>query len=571
MRLRPALPSLPPPPGRPVWLEYATLLLLVAAACLACFKPLSDPDTYWHLALGRQMWQDHALVRSETFSFTDAGAPWEDTEWLFHAAAYPLWRATGDLGLRIVTALLGALGVALAYRPVRLMGGSAAGMAVFLLPTLWSYAGRVRFRPDVVSVLLAVVLCELLIRWYRRTDAGGPERWGVPLLFLFWVQVHGAWTYGVVLLGAFVAGRALDAWRARDLTPVLIRNLLAPAVATALALLLNPYGWRLPLFPLKAFASFRDPAFLRIAEWSRTPFTGMYGVYSAALLATLAAVFLVRRRFSWSEALPAAAQVVLGLYWVRYGAYAVVALVGPAASRLDLLRHRKRMGRVASIAGLLCAAGLLAAQVPAASRSGDLSERYPVHETAFLARELPGGNLLHEYRLGGYLEWVLPRGFKVFMDGRFPLFRAAEVDYYEAHRTPEAFAAFLAKYPFDAALYAYPGFLLTPTSGGPPRGPSAVLFPEKDWALVAFGPYGMVFVKRDPAHAEAAARLAYGVLRPDDLGYLVWASERGTLPREVLIADLERALQQNLSPEVEGALRAARQRLLAQEQPGHAP
>lgn len=571
MRLSNLLPALPPL-DRPGRAERVILFLLVSAAFLACFKPLSDPDTYWHLALGREIWQDHALVRKEVFSFTDAGAPWEDTEWLFHAAAYPLWKATGDVGLRLATALLGALGVALAYRPVRLMGGDASSLAVFLVPTLWAYASRIRFRPDVLSVLLAAVLCELLVRWYRRPDGAGPERWALPLLFFLWVQVHGAWTYGVVLVAAFAAGRLLDAWRAHDLTPALWRNLLGTTAASVAVLFLNPYGWRLPLFPLRAFASFRDPAFLRIAEWSRTPFMGMYGAFSAALIVTLAGVFLMRRRFTWSEALPAAAQVVLGLYWVRYAAYAVVALAGPAASRLGIAGRSVRLRRWAPAVGGLCAAGLLAAQVPPALRGGDLSERYPVRETAILRSALSGGNLLHEYRLGGYLEWVLPREFKVFMDGRFPLFRAAEVDYYEAHRTPEAFAAFLARYPFDAALYAYPGFSLAPAGGGPPRGPSAVLFPRSDWDLVGFGPYGMVLVRRGPGHSPALSARPYAVLRPDDLPYLVWAAGRGEVSAEALRAEIARALVERSSPEVEALLRAADERLRAQQEGrGHAP
>jgi hypothetical protein len=530
---------------------------MLAAVFLACFKPMADPDTFWHLAVGREMWQTHALVRTEIFSFTDAGAPWADFEWLFHALAYPLWVVGGDSGASLFTALCGVLAVAIAYRCARLAGGGALSFAIFVLPVLPAYAERLRFRPDALSLVFFASLVEVLLRWRGRAFAPGPERWLLPLFFFVWVQFHGGWAYGALLWAAFLAGALMDARKACTSVRALLRSVALPSAASGAALFLNPFGWDLPLLPLRHLLSFSDSGFVPIAEWGRPPFQGAYAWFTITAVAALTAILLVRRRFSWTDFLPAAAQLALGLYWVRYAAFAVLALSPSASSRLSLLPVKKAATRILCTAVALGAVASIFVQVSRLRQTYDLAARYPAQEGAFLQAQLPGANLFHEFRVGGFLEWTMPRSFRVFMDGRFPLFKQVAQDYYQAHRTPKAYREFLARYPIDAALYAYPEFQFSPPTGGPPRGPSAVLFPKEGWALVKFGPFGMVLLKREGSNEAVIRRFEYKALRPDDLPYLVWAARRGAVNASELKAEMRRGLAEQPSPQIQASLRAA--------------
>jgi len=556
VRLKNPIPPLPPIEG-PAWREYGLLGLVLVAVFLACLKPLADPDTFWHLAVGREMWHNHALVRTEIFSFTDAGAPWTDFEWLFHALAYPLWAAGGDAGASLFTALCGVLAAALAYRSARLTGGHALSFSIFFLPVLLAYAERLRFRPDALSLVFFALLVEVLLRWRRRAFAPGPERWLLPLLFLIWVQFHGGWAYGALLGATFLAGALLDAWKAGSSVKHLLRSMALPSAASAAAIFANPFGWDLPLLPLRHLSSFSDSGFVPIAEWGRTPFQGAYAWFTVIAMAAFGAILLMRRRFCWNDFLPAAAQLALGLYWVRYAAFALLALAPPTSSRLSSIPIRRMVKRGLYAAALLGAVFSIVIQVSRLRKPFDLSARYPVQESAFLKAHLPGANLFHEFRVGGYLEWVMPGSFKVFMDGRFPLFKQVAMDYYEAHRTPQAYQEFLARYPSDAALYAYPGFQLIPSAGGPPRGPSALLFPKERWALVEFGRFGLVLLRREDSNAEVIRAHEYEVLRPDDLPYLVWAAKKGAIASSELKGELERGLAGRPPAEVAASFRAA--------------
>ena len=192
-----------------------------------------------------------------------------------------------------------------------------------------------------------------------------------------------------------------------------------------------------------------------------------------------------------------------------------------------------------------------------------LAQRYPEREAAFLRANGLEGNLFNEFRVGGYLEWVLPASSKVFLDGRYGPFNKVGMEYYEAHRTVESFRALLDRYPVEMAIYGYPGGQIRPDPKGPPRGPSALLFPREQWALVYMGGYGMVFLRRIPRFQKAVGAMEYGLLRPDDLPDLLWRAERGAVPRDALAGDLRRALKGEAPPWIRPALSSALERLAA--------
>lgn len=550
-----------------VWLEWVLLGLILGATFLWCYKPLLDPDTFWHLAVGREMWQTGHLVRTETFSFTAPGMPWVDEEWLFHALAYPLWRFGGDTLLQLFTAACGALAAGLAYRSVRLLGGNAATFSLWFLPLAAVYSERFRFRPEILSMVFMALLLEILLRW-KSAPEGWRRRlpWLLPLFWL-WIQFHGAWAYGMALLCVFLSGTILQAWREQRRSWRLWGQALVTPALCGAVLFINPLGWRLPIFPVRHALSLLDhrQEYVPIAEWVRTPFSGVYALFSVLAVLAVLCVLMFRRRFRWPEFMIVASQAALGLYWVRYAAYAILALAPSAASRLAEVARPAWAKR----AVLACAltAGVLAVALPIARPASypTLAQRYPASEAAFLKDHDLSGNLFHEFRVGGFLEWTLPPTCKVFIDGRYGPFNAVGMDYYRAHQTVEKFQDLLKKYPAEVAFYAYPTFRMTPDPKGPPRGPSAILFPQKEWALVYMGDYGMVFLRRLPRFEPSIGLMEYKVLRPDDLPYLVWSAKIGRIKTEALDDDLARAAAQTPSEMLRQRCASARSLLRGEE------
>ncbi len=353
----------------------------------------------------------------------------------------------------------------------------------------------------------------------------------------------------MALLCAFLAGGLLQAQREGRLSWRMGgRALVAPALCGCV-LFLNPLGWRLPVFPRPARPEHHSATtrnYVPIAEWGRTPFSGVYALFTVLVVLLLVALLVMRGRFRWPEFTLVASQAALGLYWVRYAAYALLALAPSAASRLTGLAKPTWAKRTILACAFAAAVTAIAWPVVRPPIYPSTAERYPEREAAFLREKGLSGNLFNEFRVGGYLEWVLPRSFKVFLDGRYGPFNTVGMEYYRAHRTVETFRALLDRYPAEIAIYGYPGVPDdAPTPRNPPGAPPPCCSPREQWALVYMGDYGMVFLRRIPKYQRAIARMEYRALRPDDLAYLVWSARRGTLPQEASAADIGRALREN--------------------------
>ncbi len=100
-------------------------------------------------------------------------------------------------------------------------------------------------RPHLVTPLFAAVFCWALNRTERkRTPA---ILWTLPLLTILWVNLHGGFFVGIVLLitYAIAASAGELALGARHTASVRARTYLLTAGACAIASLVNPYGYRL--------------------------------------------------------------------------------------------------------------------------------------------------------------------------------------------------------------------------------------------------------------------------------------------------------------------------------------
>ncbi len=100
------------------------------AFAVTAFAPqvLNDGDTFLHIAAGRRMLVEHAILFRDPFSYTFAGAPWQAHEWLaeiFMALAYQAGGWSGLIGLFAVAAAADGRRSGLSTRP--LAGAAGAG------------------------------------------------------------------------------------------------------------------------------------------------------------------------------------------------------------------------------------------------------------------------------------------------------------------------------------------------------------------------------------------------------------------------------------------------------------
>ncbi|HEY7306976.1 MAG TPA: hypothetical protein VH601_22810 [Bryobacteraceae bacterium] len=405
--------------------------LLIVLMAFTVRPRFGDPDLWWHLKTGEIIWNTHSIPRVDVFSFTAQGHPWIAQEWLSQVAIYGAWKLGGNTGLMLWLVVLSSLLVIGAYVLSTLYAGSCklgfiAGMVTWLFSTV-----GLAIRPHMIGYLLLV--CELLIlymgRWRDRRWF-----WALPPLFALWINCHGSFIFGLVVLAVvlgcsyFDFGLGLlvgDGWRKEE------RNMLAVAFALSVAaLFVNPIGPKLIWYPFDVMLN--QPLNVHtISEWQQPSFESLRGL---GLLATAGLIFLVpllRRSPLILQELMLAA-VGFG-FAVRHERMTIVfgILASPILCRLlqgTWDRYRREQDRV------LPNAIMLALLVPAIAlifpNSRNLQQQVeknnPVKALEFVKRSRLSGRMLNEYVYGGYLIWTAPER-KVFVDGRADVYEPAGV------------------------------------------------------------------------------------------------------------------------------------------------
>jgi hypothetical protein len=117
-------------------------LVFVAMATLALLSP-AQPDTWTHLRAGREMWTTGELITIERFSFTSAGVPWHNHEWLSQVLFYSVYSIGGPQLLTLLTAGCAFIAALTTWRTMRGEFESRLillALLVVLLPSGWAPA-----------------------------------------------------------------------------------------------------------------------------------------------------------------------------------------------------------------------------------------------------------------------------------------------------------------------------------------------------------------------------------------------------------------------------------------------
>src|SRR5574342_207667 len=187
-------------------LTSARLVVCLALAGIFAMaaRPSVDTDTWWHLRAGAWMVAHRQVLTHDEFSSTRYGQPWINHSWLSQIPLYLLWRALGYAGLNLATAALVTLAFLLVYWQC---SGNAYLKAFTLVLAAAVSAVYWSARPQLISFVLAAVFLYVLhaFRW-----RGVNRLWLLPPLMALWVNLHGGFAIGFLLLAITLAGQVLS-------------------------------------------------------------------------------------------------------------------------------------------------------------------------------------------------------------------------------------------------------------------------------------------------------------------------------------------------------------------------
>ena len=403
----------------------AILAILVGKAFWTCRERIVDTDLWWHLRNAHYMVTHTRFPAIDSYSHTAAGSAWIDHSWLSELIYYFAYRVAGLRGIFVVfTIAVAVLSVAVFRLCMKRTDDPLAAGVATIFGGLLAMVG---FTPRAQNFgwLCFTGIFAILLRF--RTNRQSPL-WLIPPLFCLWINCHPGWPMGFVVFAVMLASGLIrhdvgslsaTPWTAEELKRLALTFALSLA-----ALFVNPFGWRLVLYPLDLAIRQR----LNVAlggEWASVSFNDSRGIF---VMITLAAVFVMillpRERWRIDDALLTAFVLYCGLTHIRFLVMAGIVLPPILVHQLGNMSsydpaHERRVLNAAVIAVVIA---LLVLGFPTPQvLEAQVMDFFPVRAVNYLSTNPQNGNIFNQYEWGGFLEWKLPH-LPTFIDSRTDIF-----------------------------------------------------------------------------------------------------------------------------------------------------
>lgn len=389
---------------------------------------LTEGDVWWQVAVGERILSTHTWPTTDPFSFTVYGNPWMAYEWFANVVVALAARLGGLQGMAALLVVLWVTFVLLLYYYAWLRSGNFLAAAVTTAPLMCvTGAVLVALRAQLVGYIFLLVTFICLERFQQ---GRAKALWVLPGIFLVWVNTHGSFILGFLVLGLYWAS-GLVSFHAGNLvaerwTPAQRRHLSFIALLCVLAVTVTPYGTRLATYPLEYMS--HVPIFLRVlSEWQPLRFPTLYGYLFVGLL--LAAVVLQAlspidyRLEILTLLLFTIAETCLHARFLVVFAIVFAPVLASLLARW-LPSYRRAEDHPVLNAGLIAAIawGIVAFFPSEAKLRQMLRREYPVAAVAYIRQNPVPAGMFNEIEWGGFLTWSLGPQHKVFIDGRGDIF-----------------------------------------------------------------------------------------------------------------------------------------------------
>lgn len=204
---------------------------------------LNDADTGWHIRNGEQILATHVVPHVDSFSYTKSGQPWFAWEWLYDVIIAGVHHVSGLNGVVLFTAIIISLSFTLLFLFISRRSGSLIIAAALTMLAVNASLIHTLARPHVVSWLFTVLWIEIL---YRFEEGNRSALLWLPVSMLLWVNIHGGFLLGIVLLAIVTFGhivRYLPSPCSENRAKIL--QLACVLFVCSSITLLNPYGYKL--------------------------------------------------------------------------------------------------------------------------------------------------------------------------------------------------------------------------------------------------------------------------------------------------------------------------------------
>jgi hypothetical protein len=421
------------------------LAVLIGIFAFVNTHPIRPHDFWWHMAIGREILESGAIPELDVYSQTMAGQAFASYQmyWLADVGLYAVY----NLGGAALSVLVQSLIITLAYAVIFLLCFRVSrSLRVAAFGTIFAAAlglSNWNLRPQIMTYLTGALFLWAIYEYRLRPRKG----WLLvfPAAMMIWVNFHGSFPIGLLLLGIWLLDevfRALKARLSEEYVEAGFRRVLPPVIAlviTLLATLVNPRG--IGVYQYLVTMSTNTVVQNLVPEWAPPTFNTVGGtMFIVGLLLSALILAFSPRRPGFFQVICFLGFAVLALKTTRgiiwFGLVMAPVLGDHVAALSSKLR---RPGRVSSASAGVPAINLafLALMVLMGfislpwfkdsldfpeSKAGLIHVETPVEATKFLLEEQPRPPVFHAMPYGSYLIWAAQPEYKVFADSRIELY-----------------------------------------------------------------------------------------------------------------------------------------------------
>jgi hypothetical protein len=415
--------------------------IALAAAALTLFYALlffdapaalfRDSDTGWHILTGERILAGNGWPHTDSYSWSRPGAPWFAWEWGADVVMAGAFRVAGMSGVTLL--YLAAISVCtwLWFKLTWALNGGFLLACALASPMLSTVNMHWLARPHVFGWVCLLVW----LLWASRVSGtiGGRGAVGVALLTVVWANLHAS--FFLLPVTAVLFALEKPAW-------------FAPAaLISAVASLLNPYGWNLHRH-LFDYLTNRE-LLSHVGEFQSFNFhsTGAIQIVMTVVVAAAGAAYaLEQRRVSHAlllgmflfVALRSARGLPVLALLLPFANAAITSAMDRSAERLKAVVAYGRNLRALEVgfrgyawAPLLLGLAFVILRAPAVqARTGFPAAEFPVDGAKAVAALPEQARLFAPDKFGGYLIYRFHGGRKVFFDGRSDFYGVAFMQKY---------------------------------------------------------------------------------------------------------------------------------------------
>jgi len=492
---------------------------------------LGDPDTAWHIGVGRYILETGTIPDTGIFSFTAAKMPWMAHEWLSEVIFAAIHKLAGLNGIVLLAALAIAFTNSIFLGFLLSRGTNTVLALILTIAAIAVTSVHWLARPHILSM-------PILLFWYMALEEyrlrGKRYIYLLPLVTVVWVNLHGGFMAGLLLVAVYWLGSLAEFFfsknekeRTDQKKNVIIYGKVG--LLTIFAAMVNPHGYQALLFPFRIMGQKLSVG--RINEWLSPNFHGVLP-YEYLLLALIVTLGFSLLRFGFIEAGLVILWTHLSLHSVRYGPIFAIIVIPILAIRLEALMKEGREGGNRLLIGIHSLSERL--QQTSASMKGHVlpivvilsitaitlaggrflnktlldyefdKKKVPVEAVDFAERNGIQGRLFNAYHFGGYLIY---KGFPkegVFVDGRADMYDEFLKNYFDIVDLKPEWKEILDR--FDIAW-----MMITANSSL-----SVLLLETGNWNLVYADKVANVFVRKGSLNAGLIEKYRDVKLVPND-------------------------------------------------------